>query len=117
MTSRETIIAYSIKNNGDWNKTYNDIIKKEPLSDEDYQKVLSLKCKTLVLTDPDYPEAVRNIRKAPLVLYYYGDISLLNDYRKNVSIVGSRDYSDYGAQKTIEIAGELARRGYNIVPI
>ena len=115
MTTRETIIAYSIKNSGDWNKTYIDIVKNGLLTQEDCEKVFALKCETLVITDADYPEALRNIRKPPLVLYYYGDISLLNNYKNNVSIVGSRKYSEYGASKTIEIASGLARKGYTIV--
>ena len=115
MTMRESIIAYSIKNGGDWTKTYNDISRKGVLTDEDYAKVYELKCNVVTLIDPHYPEPLKNVRKAPLVIYYYGDISLLNDYSKNVSIVGSRDYSEYGANKTREIAADLAKRGYVIV--
>jgi DNA processing protein len=40
--------------------------------------------------DDEYPAPLRNIENPPLVLFYQGDITLLNDISKIISVVGSR---------------------------
>lgn len=114
-SKRELIIAYSMRNLGDWNKTLKDISAEADITDEEIEAVRNLKCKTLVLIDDDYPIAIKKGFKPPFVIYYYGDINLLLDYNHNVSIVGSRDCSVYGVSKTKEIAGGLAEQGFHIV--
>ena len=115
MTARIKIIAMSIKYNGNWNKIYRAICHREEIEDKYIEKAEALKCGAITLVDADYPEHLKHVKDPPIVLYYYGDKSLLINYRNNISVVGSRDYSPYGEKMTIEIVGELARRGYNIV--
>ena len=71
--------------------------------------------KAITLLDANYPQCLKHIYKPPIVLFYYGDISLIGDYDRNISIVGSRENSEYGANITREIAGGLAEKGYVIV--
>ena len=115
MEARKKLVAYSLKFNGDFNRILKAINDREPIEEMYCQMVDTLKCKTLTLADPEYPKHLKNAFKPPIVLYYYGDISLLMDYDKNVSVVGSRDCSDYGSKMTTEIAGGLAEKGYVIV--
>ena len=115
MEPRKTIIAYAIKYNGDWDKIYQALHRLEVIEPEYEERVDNLKCGTLVITDINYPAHIRNIFKPPFVFFYYGDISLIYEYSKNVSIVGSRDCSDYGAEMTKQIASGLAARGFVIV--
>ncbi len=115
MEKRKIIIAYAIKHSGDWSRIFNAIRTRETLEEEDFAKVDEMKCSAITLVDEDYPAQLREIYKPPLVLFYYGEISLLNNYFKNVSIVGSRDCSEYGANITYEIASGLAQKGYTIV--
>ncbi len=64
--------------------------------------------------DPDYPQLLRTIESAPPVLYYRGDITLLNTC-VTFAIVGTRRPSAYGVQATQVIAKGLAESGVVLV--
>ena len=115
MNSREALIALVIKYKGKWDDVMNAVSLREHPEDEFVQKAQTLKCKTVTLLDAEYPHTLRSVVKPPFVLFYYGDLSIICDYYKNVSVVGSRDCSEYGAKMTTEIAGDLAEKGYVIV--
>jgi len=54
---------------------------------------------------PDYPDKLKLINDAPLVVYYKGDKSYQD--RKVVGIVGTRNATDYGKEMTAEIVQAL----------
>jgi len=56
----------------------------------------------------DYPEALRHIHDAPLVLYILGDSSLLR--REQIGIVGSRNATPAGLDHARRFAAELSER-------
>lgn len=114
-TSRDILIALVIKYKGKWDGIMTAVSLREHPEDEFLQKVEMLKCRTVTLIDPEYPAALRHIVKPPFVLFYYGDLNLISNYYKNISVVGSRDCSKYGSSLTTEIAGDLAAKGYTIV--
>ncbi len=64
--------------------------------------------------DENYPVLLRNIDSPPLVLYYRGDITVLNKYL-TFAIVGTRRPSAYGIEATRHIADELAKKGVVLV--
>jgi DNA processing protein len=61
--------------------------------------------------DDEYPDLLKNINDPPVILYYFGDISLLKS--KTVSIVGTRKPTEYGKSICEEIVKNL--NGYTIV--
>ena len=76
-------------------------------------KKLTSPCITIL--DEDYPDYLKQkVCRPPLVLYYYGDISLIKDENKNIAFIGSRKCSDYGQKITSQIVSEVAER-FNIV--
>jgi len=64
-------------------------------------------------TVPFEISALKAMKKYPAELYYRGDLSLLD--RPKVSIVGSRNISDYTRMITFQLAKALAKRGVCIV--
>lgn len=62
---------------------------------------------------PSYPEMLREIEDAPLILYMKGNIIPQDRYA--ISVVGSRKLTDYGASVADNISGNLARMGFTIV--
>lgn len=64
------------------------------------------------IDDDDYPDELRSISDAPLILYYKGNIQ---PSAKRISIVGTREITNYGQKATLEIAEDLARAGITIV--
>ena len=54
------------------------------------------KIKVFFLTDDEYPKRLRNCADAPVILYYKGNASL--NAGKVISIVGTRNATDYGKE-------------------
>lgn len=67
----------------------------------------------LKIGDEDYPPLLREIPKAPEILYLRGDFA---DWtRPLVAIVGTRKATNYGLKAARELASDLAARGVVIV--
>ena len=74
----------------------------------------SLHVRVVCINDPEYPEKLRHIYGAPLVLYVQGDISYLND-TPAITVVGTREASDYGKSVTGNLSYQLALAGAVVV--
>ena len=68
--------------------------------------------KTVALNDKNYPKLLKEIRDAPEVLYYRGEIL---PEENCFAIVGTRRFSPYGKQVALEMAGDLTEAGLIIV--
>lgn len=71
------------------------------------------KIKTLFLNDNDYPKRLLNCYDSPTLLYYKGNGNL--NASKIVSIVGTRNHSDYGKQVCEKITEDLKNEDILIV--
>jgi DNA processing protein len=69
--------------------------------------------KAVSLDDPSYPEMLREIEDAPVIIYVKGDI--LPQDRYAIAIVGSRKPTHYGTSVAENISEELASMGFTIV--
>jgi DNA processing protein len=67
----------------------------------------------LVLGEPGYPGLLKEIYDPPRVLYYSGDLAILE--RPCVAIVGTRRMSSYGEAQAFRFARELSERGICVV--
>jgi len=65
------------------------------------------------MNDPAYPEMLRELEDAPVVLYMKGDI--LPQDRYSIAIVGSRTMTDYGAAVAERFSRDLVTMGFTIV--
>ena len=61
--------------------------------DLEIKKLKEQKVKVITILDGAYPQRLKEIYLPPIVLFYRGNLSLLN--RRAVAIVGSRDHSKY----------------------
>ncbi len=69
---------------------------------------------TVILwTDPEYPEMLRQISSPPAMMYYRGDVSLLNSHC--LAVVGSRQSSRYGQEMAMNICRGVSAAGMTIV--
>lgn len=69
--------------------------------------------KTVSVNDASYPEMLREIEDAPIVIYMRGDMYPHDRYA--IAIVGSRKPTSYGATVAERISEELASMGFTIV--
>lgn len=68
----------------------------------------------LTYGDLAYPQALKAMKKPPIVLYYMGRLPDLNN-RLCISVVGTRKMTEYGMRSCYKIAYELASAGAVIV--
>lgn len=79
------------------------------------KKVLQTKsqCDLISFFDENYPQKLREIYRPPLILFYRGDISLLNS--PCVSIVGARMHTDYSREVLAHLVPNLVASNKTIV--
>jgi DNA processing protein len=59
----------------------------------------SISCNYVTIIDKEYPKRLKNIYQPPFVLFYKGDLKILES-SKSISVVGSRITTDYGVNAT-----------------
>ena len=81
--------------------------------DAEWQRLERARVTVVILDDPAYPSALREIPDPPPVLYVHGELSPADDWA--VAVVGTRRASTYGRQVTERIVSDVARAGVTIV--
>ena len=95
MDSRTIVLALCLKYSNDWNDVYAAIRRKDELSDFDILRAQNFSGHFVCISDPEYPDLLRQKVKPPFVLYYEGDISLLSgvDEGRYVFLHGENDFN------------------------
>ena len=109
---RDLLVYLSVKYKGNWDEMYQAIQQREKVSFEEVDEALkNNKANYITCVDSEYPDCLKGVYHPPFVLYYYGDISLINnkDIRK-LAVIGSRSPSDYGIKATKAFVTELAKQ-------
>lgn len=110
MKPREILLYYATKYKGDWDKIYEATLNKEEINLEEAKKIIdSNKNNYITMLDPEYPRSLADSYRPPFVLFYYGDISLINDKNNKMAVVGSRKYSKYGKDMTESLVKGISK--------
>ncbi|MFA6047728.1 MAG: DNA-processing protein DprA [Parcubacteria group bacterium] len=90
------------------------IIERNSINPEKEWEILArLDIKMITATDDGYPKLLKEAAGAPYIIYTRGNLDL--NSLPLVAIVGSRKYTQYGAQVTSSLSRELAQAGLGIV--
>ncbi len=110
----DILLYFSLKYNGDFNKIYTALQNKEQLNiDEFYKLKDKLKSKYTTILDETYPNKLRKVSNPPFVLYYEGDIDMLeNDL---TAIDGTLNPDKEGENITRSVTEELLENEYCII--
>lgn len=108
------ILYFAVKYSGDFDKIFQAIMKKEKCDYNEVERIKnSINCKFTTIISSDYPLKLKNLNKPPFIIFYEGDLSLLE--RKSVAIIGSRNNSEYGEEITQKIVKKLVEKEYVII--
>lgn len=96
-------------------ETVKNILDKEVRDDiKKHMKYMEMHNITIVnIFDKEYPQILKKIYDPPISLYVKGDIKTLNN--QCISIIGCRNYSDYGKKAAKYFAFNLAKKDFTIV--
>lgn len=109
MNAREILIHFALKYNGEWDKIYNAIQSKEEISEVEQNELVAKlgNQKTITILDENYPEKLKQSYRPPFVLFYKGDLSLLNSEETKVATLSSKNPTDYTIKSIDKITSEL----------
>ncbi len=82
-------------------------------AEQELKKAQQQNTKILTYHHPEYPQRLRQIYDAPLVLFCKGNTDLNNP--KSIAIVGTREATDYGKSITEEIVQDLQKHQVLVV--
>ncbi len=102
MTTSTDILCYAVRHQGDWSRIAQAIHSHEPV-----EPVIS-RSPWVTFLDPDYPACFRKLRYPPWILFYPGDLSLLD--RPCAAVVGSRDATMQALRNTTAVVNALKER-------
>ena len=112
-SAKDVLGALSFKHDGCRERIYTALKDKQMLKNEEIENLSSkISSKYFYMTSSEYPRFLINeLSCPPIVVYYKGDLSLLNkrDELHYIGIVGSRDASDYGKKAVRDIVKELPK--------
>lgn len=85
----DLLLYYSLKYDGNYQKIKQALKNNEPIEPVLFD-ILRKKCHSnyVVLTQSNYPISFYDLKEPPFVVYYYGDIDLVNT--KTIGIIGTR---------------------------
>lgn len=112
-SNRNLLIYLAILHDGDYDKVLDDVTNHKYPSIEEADEVVSkLKCNTLTILDEEYPSYLKKMNRPPYVLFYYGDISLIDEehLKTNLGVVGTRKATYYGLTNTYRLVREVSKK-------
>lgn len=110
----DILLYFSLKYDGDFHKIYHALKSKEKISEKQLHDVKAkIRSKYTTIISEDYPSALKKITSPPFVLYYYGNLSLLNHYC--IGVIGSRHPDQYGYAITETMVRKLVEHEMTII--
>lgn len=99
MNQRERLAMYAYEYHGEWSQIAKAIqVMQEPRTYPVCENYITI-------YDDLYPRSLRQLRYPPWVLFYQGNLSLLN--QQSITVIGSRNACEYGTKMTKLIVKEL----------
>jgi len=84
-------------------------------AEKEIEYTLKKNIKAHFYTDKDFPRRLKTCIDAPVLLYVSGNINL--DEQRVISIVGTRNSTEYGKNVVEDLVGEFSKRNYKIVVV
>ena len=78
----------------------------------DKRSIFEQEVKCCEKNDLCYPKELKKIKDSPPILYYKGDIGILNQ-QKNIAVIGSRKISENGIRLAYNAGKIIGKNGFN----
>jgi DNA processing protein len=110
----DIILYFALKYEGDFQKIFYAIMIKEEVNYNELKKMKEeLNCNYVTVISKNYPSKLKHLNRPPFVIFYIGDLSLIDN--KSISIIGSRNCSEYGMNMCNKIVRDLVKENYTII--
>lgn len=110
----EILLYFSLKYEGDFDKILKALERKEKVEEDLKEELIkTVKSKYTTIISDDYPASLKEIPCPPFVLFYYGNLSLVD--KKTIGVIGMRHPSNYGIKATSQFVEQLVYKDFTIV--
>ncbi|HKM02523.1 MAG TPA: DNA-processing protein DprA [Bacilli bacterium] len=114
--ARDVLLYFALKYEGKYDLIMSAVRNKLKIDEQDYNFVTAnFKGDFITIVDENYPEEFKCIYRPPLVVFYKGDLSLLNDLSRAITVVGTRKPSEYGLKMATILSSDLVKEQFIIV--
>ncbi|MDB5248183.1 MAG: dprA [Segetibacter sp.] len=103
----------NIEGIGDVRATSLKLFSRFTIAEKEIEFIEKFKIEPLFLKDAKYPKRVLNCYDSPTLLYYRGNVDL--NAARIISIIGTRNHTEYGKQVTEQLVSELQSQNVLIV--
>lgn len=86
-----------------------------PRAEKEIEFIQKYSIQTAFYTDKNYPRRLKNCIDGPILIYSKGNIKL--DEQRVISIVGTRNATDYGKQVVDDLIKQFAEKNYKILVV
>lgn len=93
---------------GDIEAIIDIVVKKKERPQFDIKTIKESLCSNYItILDEEFPKRFNNYYRPPLVMYYRGDISLIHNANKNISLLNSKATCNYATESLLNIVTGL----------
>ena len=112
---RDVLVWLNIKYEGDWNSIYQAIKNKELVDEVKVTEAInSIQDSYVTIIDDDYPAKLKQIYKPPFVLYYHGNLQLIDE--QVLAISGNQKASEYTFNLLDKLLKDMKKGSKDIIP-
>lgn len=115
--ARAGLLYLSKKHKGDWDLIYKSIASKEDCYEEAIAQYKNSNQDFIVAIDENYPKRMLNSYKPPFVVFYKGNLSLLDDPNKNITVFNSHNASEYANNAIKELCRTISSKMNIVLPL
>ncbi|ATZ21777.1 DNA-processing protein DprA [Mesoplasma tabanidae] len=110
------LLYFSLKYHGDWEQIYDALDRKEKIETQNLIQVPnSIPNNFISIINPLYPNNLKQIMKPAFIIYYLGNISLLQNYFQTIFISSSENIDEYNIMAIKKIIADLIKENRTIL--
>ncbi|ATQ35715.1 hypothetical protein CG007_02880 [Mesoplasma entomophilum] len=110
------LLYFSLKYHGDWEQIYDALDRKEKIETQELIQVPnSIPNNFISIINPLYPNNLKQIMKPSFIIYYLGNISLLQNYFQTIYISSSDNIDEYNDNAIKAIVNDLIKEKRTIL--
>lgn len=110
----EVLLYFALKYEGDFDKIFKALQTREVVDEDLKKKLISdLNCNYTTIISTDFPEKLKEISCPPFVLFYHGDLDLVNV--QTIAIIGTCNPSESGIAVAKSVIREIDEKDITII--
>ncbi|ATZ18821.1 DNA processing/uptake protein [Williamsoniiplasma somnilux] len=110
------LLYFSLKYQGNWEKIYTALDKKEKIDHEQFlAETKKIDSTFISIINPLYPISLKNSHKPPFVIFTEGDLNLLANYHQIIFLNLENQHDEYGKKVVNDLCEGLTKENRTLL--